>query len=176
MLRETAVWDEALVARRCYAIASIFAPPDDRRSDGVARVSLSVDFLRMAADDTDFRIRLGRSRSRGTPVDRRARSFVAQVNVAVRKAGTPTASADRQARAAGASTQEDAARRSLAACRGNVTDGAGMQAALAFDLAGSSSRRGSSNSTRSGERAGRRCREWQPGPWMPTCDTSSVMG
>jgi type IV secretory pathway VirD2 relaxase len=42
----------------------------------------------MAADDTDdFRIRLGRSRSRETRINRRARSFVAQVNVAVRKAG-----------------------------------------------------------------------------------------
>jgi type IV secretory pathway VirD2 relaxase len=42
----------------------------------------------MATDDNDdFRIRIGRSRSRGTRVDRRARSFVAQVNVAVRKAG-----------------------------------------------------------------------------------------
>jgi type IV secretory pathway VirD2 relaxase len=42
----------------------------------------------MATDDTDdFRIRVGRSRSRGAPDDRRARSFVAQVNVAVRKAG-----------------------------------------------------------------------------------------
>ena len=42
----------------------------------------------MAADDTDdFRIRVGRSRSRGTRVDRRARSFVGQVNIAVRKAG-----------------------------------------------------------------------------------------
>src|SRR5271169_6518712 len=42
----------------------------------------------MAADDTDdFRIRMARSRSRRTRVDRRARSFVGQVNMAVRKAG-----------------------------------------------------------------------------------------
>jgi type IV secretory pathway VirD2 relaxase len=42
----------------------------------------------MAADDTDdFRIRLGRSRRRQTGVSRRARSFVGQVNIAVRKAG-----------------------------------------------------------------------------------------
>jgi len=42
----------------------------------------------MAVDDNDdFRIRMGRSRSRGTRVDRRARSFVGQVNIAVRKAG-----------------------------------------------------------------------------------------
>jgi len=42
----------------------------------------------MATDDSDdFRIRVGRSRSRGTRVDRRAGSFVGQVNIAVRKAG-----------------------------------------------------------------------------------------
>jgi type IV secretory pathway VirD2 relaxase len=42
----------------------------------------------MAADDNDdFRIRMGRSRSRGTRLDRRPRSFVGQVNMAVRKAG-----------------------------------------------------------------------------------------
>jgi hypothetical protein len=42
----------------------------------------------MAADDIDdFRIRVGRSRSRGTRVNRRAQSFLTQVKVAVRKAG-----------------------------------------------------------------------------------------
>ena len=44
--------------------------------------------MRMAADDNDdFRIRVGRSRGRRTKVDRRARTFVGQVNVAVRKEG-----------------------------------------------------------------------------------------
>jgi type IV secretory pathway VirD2 relaxase len=56
--------------------------------DGIARAVSSTDFLRMAVDDNDdFRIRMGRSRSRGTRVDQRARSFVGQVNIAVRKAG-----------------------------------------------------------------------------------------
>jgi hypothetical protein len=42
----------------------------------------------MAADDNDdFRIRLGRSRNRGTGVNLRARTFVGQVNIAIRKAG-----------------------------------------------------------------------------------------
>jgi type IV secretory pathway VirD2 relaxase len=56
--------------------------------DGIARAIAAVDFSWMAADDSDdFRVRMGRSRSRGTRVDRRARSFVGQVNTAVRKAG-----------------------------------------------------------------------------------------
>src|SRR5882724_13643000 len=41
----------------------------------------------MATDDSDFRIRPGRSRSRGTRVNPRTRSFLTQVKVAVRKAG-----------------------------------------------------------------------------------------
>jgi type IV secretory pathway VirD2 relaxase len=62
--------------------------PDGRDSDGIATAVSPVDFLRMAADDNDdFRIRVGRSRSRGARVNRRARSFVGQVNIAVRKAG-----------------------------------------------------------------------------------------
>ncbi len=41
----------------------------------------------MATDDSDFRIRPGRSRSRGTRVTPRTQSFLTQVKVAVRKAG-----------------------------------------------------------------------------------------
>jgi len=41
----------------------------------------------MATDDSDFRIRPGRSRSRGTRVNPRTQSFLTQVKVAVRKAG-----------------------------------------------------------------------------------------
>jgi type IV secretory pathway VirD2 relaxase len=41
----------------------------------------------MATDDSDFRIRPGRSRSRGTRVNLRTQSFLTQVKVAVRKAG-----------------------------------------------------------------------------------------
>src|SRR5712664_4322582 len=41
----------------------------------------------MATDDIDFRIRPGRSRSRGTRVNPRTQSFLTQVKVAVRKAG-----------------------------------------------------------------------------------------
>jgi type IV secretory pathway VirD2 relaxase len=41
----------------------------------------------MATDDSDFRIRLGRSRSRGTRVNPRTQSFLTQVKVAVRRAG-----------------------------------------------------------------------------------------
>jgi hypothetical protein len=42
----------------------------------------------MAADDIDdFHIRVGRSRSRGIRINQRPRSFIGQVNVAVRKAG-----------------------------------------------------------------------------------------
>jgi type IV secretory pathway VirD2 relaxase len=41
----------------------------------------------MATDDSDFRIRPGRSRSRGTRVDPRPQSFLTQVKVAVRRAG-----------------------------------------------------------------------------------------
>src|SRR5436189_2586272 len=41
----------------------------------------------MATDDSDFRIRPGRSRSRGTRVNPRTQSFLSQVKVAVRKAG-----------------------------------------------------------------------------------------
>jgi hypothetical protein len=52
------------------------------------RGCLSVDLLQMAADDIDhFRIRVGRSRSRGTRVNRGTRTLVGQVNIAVRKAG-----------------------------------------------------------------------------------------
>jgi type IV secretory pathway VirD2 relaxase len=46
------------------------------------------NLLRMAGDDVDdFRIRIGRSRSRGTRADRRLQPFVKQVQAAVRKAG-----------------------------------------------------------------------------------------
>jgi hypothetical protein len=62
-------------------------PGDDWRKGGVERAAPFADFLRMASDDDDFRIRMGRSRGRGTRVSRRARSFVGQVNIAVRKAG-----------------------------------------------------------------------------------------
>lgn len=41
----------------------------------------------MATDDSDFRIRPGRSRSRGTRVNPRTQSFLTQVKVAVRRAG-----------------------------------------------------------------------------------------
>src|SRR6266849_373769 len=41
----------------------------------------------MATDDSDFRIRPGRTRSRGTRVNPRTQSFLTQVKVAVRKAG-----------------------------------------------------------------------------------------
>src|SRR5216684_1880871 len=41
----------------------------------------------MATDDSDFHIRPGRSRSRGTRVNPRTQSFLTQVKVAVRKAG-----------------------------------------------------------------------------------------
>ena len=42
----------------------------------------------MAADDSDdFRIRVGRSRSRATGASGRVRTFVGQVNIAIRKAG-----------------------------------------------------------------------------------------
>lgn len=72
-----------------------------------------VDFLRMATDDNDdFSIRVGRSRSRGTGVNRGARTFVGQVNIAVRKAGgDPNRIAGQPGRAAGASTREGAAPR-----------------------------------------------------------------
>ena len=64
------------------------APPGDCCWDGIAGADSSADFLRMAAGDPDdFRIRLGRSRNRGTRINRRARSFLGQVKVAVRKAG-----------------------------------------------------------------------------------------
>jgi hypothetical protein len=63
-------------------------PPDEWRSGGLARAASPVDFLRMAADDSDdFRVRMRRSRSRGTRINQRPRSFIGQVNVAVRKAG-----------------------------------------------------------------------------------------
>jgi type IV secretory pathway VirD2 relaxase len=41
----------------------------------------------MATDDSDFRIRPGRSRSRGTRVSPRTQSFLTQVKIAVRKTG-----------------------------------------------------------------------------------------
>jgi len=41
----------------------------------------------MATDDSDFRIRPGRSRSRGTRVNPRTQSFLTQVKVAVHRAG-----------------------------------------------------------------------------------------
>jgi type IV secretory pathway VirD2 relaxase len=40
-----------------------------------------------AYDNDDFRIRVGRSRSRGTGFNRGARTFIGQVNIAVREAG-----------------------------------------------------------------------------------------
>ena len=74
--------------RRRYAMAGIVTIPGGCGSGGLVRAFSAVDFSQMAADDTDnFRISLGRSRSRGTRVNRRARSFIGQVNVAVRKAG-----------------------------------------------------------------------------------------
>jgi type IV secretory pathway VirD2 relaxase len=74
--------------RRLYAAASIATPRDHVLSLPLAAAESSSNFLRMAGDDVDdFHIRLGRSRSGGTRVDRRLQPFVKQVQAAVRKAG-----------------------------------------------------------------------------------------
>ncbi len=72
---------------RFLATARILAPRYDRRTKGLAGGFLSRNFLRMATDDSDFHIRVGRSCSRGTRVNPRTQSFLTQVKVAVRKAG-----------------------------------------------------------------------------------------
>jgi type IV secretory pathway VirD2 relaxase len=74
--------------RRFHDTVSIGAQRYDALSMSLAPGESASNFLRMAGDDVDdFRIRIGRSRSRGTRADRRLQPFVKQVQAAVRKAG-----------------------------------------------------------------------------------------
>jgi type IV secretory pathway VirD2 relaxase len=60
----------------------------DHRPEAIAGVESDPDYLVMVRDDSEeFRIRPGRSRERGTKVRKSARSFVTQVQFAVRRAG-----------------------------------------------------------------------------------------
>lgn len=74
--------------RRFYAIASLFTPQHDEHLKGLAAAESDADRPAMASNDRDdFRIRLGRSRSRGTRINARDLPFTRQVEIAVRKAG-----------------------------------------------------------------------------------------
>ena len=74
---------------RClHATASMFSPHYDHCLEELARPESTADRLIMAGDDrNEFRIRAGRSRSRGTRADARPQSFLNQVQTAIRKAG-----------------------------------------------------------------------------------------
>jgi type IV secretory pathway VirD2 relaxase len=74
--------------RRLHATASILTLLYDGPSTPLAAGKSLADDPGMAGDDKeDFRVRTGRSRSRGTRADARSQPFLKQVQAAVRKAG-----------------------------------------------------------------------------------------
>jgi type IV secretory pathway VirD2 relaxase len=74
--------------RRLHATASIIAPSHDALSTPLAAAKSSSNCLGMAGDShDDFRVRVGRSRSRGTSANAFSLPFVKQVEAAIRKAG-----------------------------------------------------------------------------------------